>query len=139
MTVIDDDQRIGIVLTGLGILFSMLGIVLFFDRVLLGMGNLLFLAGVTMVIRVRNVARFFFQPKKVRGSVCFLGGILMVLFGWTIIGILVEAFGFINLFGNFFPFVLHFLRSMPVVGSILNLPGIKQLVDTIVLGGRLPV
>ena len=34
--------------------------------------------------------------------------------GWTIFGIGVEAFGILNLFGDFFPVVLTFLRNMPV-------------------------
>lgn len=41
---------------------------------------------------------------------------------WPILGIIVEVFGFINLFGDFFPVVLGFLRQLPVVGSVLRGP-----------------
>jgi len=38
------------------------------------------------------------------------------------VGICVEVFGFINLFGDFFPVVLGFLRQFPVIGPILRGP-----------------
>jgi hypothetical protein len=34
----------------------------------------------------------------------------------------VELFGFINLFGDFFPVVLGFLRQLPFVGPVLRGP-----------------
>eukprot|EP01098_Paradermamoeba_levis_P012116 TRINITY_DN5239_c0_g1_i1.p1 TRINITY_DN5239_c0_g1~~TRINITY_DN5239_c0_g1_i1.p1 ORF type:complete len:140 (-),score=29.48 TRINITY_DN5239_c0_g1_i1:73-492(-) len=139
MNLVDDNQKVGILLSGLGMLFTLIGVLLLFDRVLLAMGNLLFLAGVALVIGFRKTFRFFFQQRKIKGTICFLGGILLVIAGWTIIGIVVESFGFINLFGDFFPVALAFLRRLPVIGHLLNLPGIKQVVDRVVLGGRLPV
>jgi hypothetical protein len=48
---------------------------------------------------MRNTVRFFYRKGKIRGTVCFLGGITMVLIGWPIIGMLVEIFGIVNLFG----------------------------------------
>jgi len=39
--------------------------------------------------------------RKIKGTICFLLGIVMVLCGWTFIGMIIEVFGFINLFGYF--------------------------------------
>ncbi|KJE97079.1 hypothetical protein CAOG_007550 [Capsaspora owczarzaki ATCC 30864] len=131
-------RKIGIGLTGFGIFFLLLGILMLFDTGLLAMGNLLFLSGVGLLIGWDRTIRFFFQRHKAKGTTCFLGGIFVVLCGWPVIGMCVEIFGFINLFGDFFPIVINFLRQMPVVGQLLNLPGIAQVVDKFT-GSKLPV
>eukprot|EP00011_Vannellida_sp_DIVA3-517-6-12_P002644 CAMPEP_0114609976 /NCGR_PEP_ID=MMETSP0168-20121206/3361_1 /TAXON_ID=95228 ORGANISM="Vannella sp., Strain DIVA3 517/6/12" /NCGR_SAMPLE_ID=MMETSP0168 /ASSEMBLY_ACC=CAM_ASM_000044 /LENGTH=111 /DNA_ID=CAMNT_0001820901 /DNA_START=271 /DNA_END=606 /DNA_ORIENTATION=- len=100
-----------------------------FDRALLAFGNLLFLTGVVLVIGLQKTMSFFFQPRKMKGTALFLGGITLVLFKWPIIGMCIEIFGFINLFGDFLPIVLSTLRRMPVIGSLLMLPGLRQFTD----------
>jgi len=62
-----------------------------------------------------------------------------VLIKWPLIGMLLELYGFFLLFGDFLPIVLSFARNLPLIGSLLDLPGIKQMVDGIVNQGRLPV
>ncbi|KAI3640976.1 hypothetical protein MIR68_001854 [Amoeboaphelidium protococcarum] len=100
--------------------------------------QLLFLSGVTMIIGPSKTVSFFFQPRKLRGTICFILGIVLVMFKWVLIGILVQLFGFINLFGDFFPVVVSFLRRLPVIGFLLSLPLIAPIVDRIT-GSRLPV
>src|SRR3990167_10587947 len=148
---LDEWQRIGLLLTGLGVLFLFLGILLIFDRTLLAFGNLLFVSGVTLVIGPNKTMSFFFQARKIKGTSCFIGGIFLVLLGWTIIGMLVEIFGFINLFGyffyqiffrknsmliflitsDFFPIILVTARRLPVIGQILEIPFLKRMTDSI--------
>merc|ERR1719245_1378485 len=41
---------------------------------------------------------------------------------------IIEAYGFIVLFSGFFPVAVNFLRRIPIIGSILNLPGISSAV-----------
>ncbi|KAL1500526.1 hypothetical protein AB1Y20_013182 [Prymnesium parvum] len=135
----DDYKKIGIGLTGAGLLFMLLGVLMFFDKGLLAMGNILFLSGVVMIIGAKKTFKFFFQKRKAKGTACFLGGILLVLYGWAMIGIFVEGFGFLNLFGDFFPIALGFLRNMPIIGSILTLPVIRSFTDRFVTKARLPV
>jgi hypothetical protein len=69
----------------------------------------LFLAGLTLLIGLNKAYQFFFQRRKWKGTVTFLGGILVVFLKYPKIGIAVELFGFINLFGyfNFNIFYLH--------------------------------
>jgi len=102
-------------------------VMLFFDRGLLAIGNLAFLAGITLIIGVRKTGRWLVQREKLRGTICFLGGMGLVLLGWAFVGLILEAFGFVNLFGNFFPVILAILTRLPVIGSILNLPLISRL------------
>ena len=103
----------------------------FFDRGLLAMGNLMFLSGVTTTIGPRQTVKFFVKPRNQRGAFCFLFGLALVLYGWPFFGLCVEGYGFIALFSGFFPTVLIFLKRVPGVGAVLQLPGIKYVVTTI--------
>ena len=64
-----------------------------------------------LIIGPSKTYRFFFQKRKAKGTACFLGGICLVLYGWAMVGIIVEGWGFINLFGDFFPTALCAARA----------------------------
>ena len=119
--------EIGAGLTAFGLLFMVLGVLLFFDGGLLAIGNVLFLSGITLIIGLAKTFTFFMRKHKIRGTVCFLLGIVLVFLKWPVIGICVELFGFIIIFGDFFPIVITFLRQLPILGNILNLPGISTV------------
>lgn len=91
------------------------------------MGNILYLSGVTLIIGPTRSVRFFFQRRKAKASVSFFTGMAVVLAGWPMIGMALELFGFVNLFGDFFPVVIAFLRRAPIAGNILALPGIRNV------------
>ncbi|OBZ68048.1 putative Golgi transport protein 1 [Grifola frondosa] len=120
-------DRIGVALTSFGALFMLLGVILFFDGALLALGNILFVSGLTLIIGPHKTFYFFARKQKLRGTVCFIGGILLVFFKWPFVGVIVETFGFLNLFGDFFPVILTFLRQLPVIGHILSLPYIRDV------------
>merc|ERR1711988_1974937 len=128
MIEITDFQKIGVGLAGFGVAFLFLGMLLLFDKGLLAVGNILFLSGLAFIIGLERTFRFFFQYHKIKGSTAFFGGIFVVLFGYPLIGMIIEAYGFIVLFSGFFPVAINFLRRIPVLGSILNLPGISSAV-----------
>ena len=73
---------------------------------------------------------FFTRKEKLRGSLCFLLGVLLVFLKWPFIGMSIELFGFINLFGDFFPVAISFIRRLPLIGSLLNAPGISHVFFT---------
>lgn len=127
----DDRRKIGVGLTAFGLLFTFLGVLFFFDRGLLAMGNLLFLAGVGTTIGPRATLRFFMRRKNIKGSVCFLVGVTLILVKWALVGICVETYGFWLLFSGFFPVVLGFLRRLPVLGRVLDLPVLKTVINKI--------
>ncbi|EDO40339.1 predicted protein [Nematostella vectensis] len=131
MLPITDLQKIGIGVTGFGMFFLFFGVLLFFDKGLLAIGNILFISGLALVIGLERTFRFFFQKHKLRGSTCFLGGIMVVLIGWPLVGMIIETYGFVLLFSGFFPVVVNFLRRVPVIGNILNLPVISQIVSRV--------
>uniref|UniRef100_A0A182MJX6 Vesicle transport protein GOT1B n=1 Tax=Anopheles culicifacies TaxID=139723 RepID=A0A182MJX6_9DIPT len=103
---ITDTQKIGVGLAGFGITFLFLGTLLLFDKGLLAIGN-----------------------HKMKASIAFFGGIAIVLLGYPLIGMLIEMYGFILLFSGFFPVAINFLRRVPVLGNILNMPGISRTID----------
>ncbi|RYG66855.1 hypothetical protein EON64_08795 [archaeon] len=70
-----------------------------------------------------------YRRDRIRGTVCFFLGIVLVLLRYSVVGILIELFGFLNLFGNFLPTVLTVSRQIPGVGYVLDLPLIAPAVD----------
>ncbi|RMB99228.1 hypothetical protein DUI87_23961 [Hirundo rustica rustica] len=91
---------LGVGLVGFGLFFFLFGILLYFDSVLLAFGNLLFLTGLVFIIGFRRTFTFFFQRPKLKGTSFFLGGLIVVLLRWPILGMLLEAYGFISLFNS---------------------------------------
>uniref|UniRef100_A0A8R1DTV2 Uncharacterized protein n=2 Tax=Caenorhabditis japonica TaxID=281687 RepID=A0A8R1DTV2_CAEJA len=119
-------KQIGVGLTSFGFFFIFLGVLMFLDSALLAIGNLLFIVGITFIIGVQRTLVFFFELRKLKGSVLFFGGILVVLFGYPLFGMIAECWGFILLFGGFLPGIVNLLRSIPGISTITYLPGIRQ-------------
>ncbi|CCE61621.1 hypothetical protein TPHA_0A05470 [Tetrapisispora phaffii CBS 4417] len=112
---------------------------MFFDRALLALGNILFLAGIYLIIGPAKTYVFFSKPTKRRGSVLFLFGIFLILVKWTFIGFVIELLGIMGLFGDFFGIIVQFLRSLPVIGPILSHPAVSPIVDKLAGIRTLPV
>ncbi|XP_044307285.1 vesicle transport protein GOT1A isoform X1 [Varanus komodoensis] len=122
---ITEIQKIGVGLVGFGVFFLLFGVMLYMDSVLLAFGNILFLSGLAIIIGLRRSFTFFFQKQKLKGTSFFLGGIVIVLLKWPLLGMLLEAYGFINLFRNFFPIAFGFL------GSFVNIPFLSKVMKTL--------
>lgn len=97
MSIIYTESEIGLGLTGFGVLFSFLGIIFFFDRGLLAMGNvstlilsfclllicyiilifltlccqILFLSGVMLTIGLKSTMQFFTKRKNYKVNLCY--------------------------------------------------------------------
>lgn len=125
---VDDVQKIGIGITSFGVIFTTLGVVLFFDKLLLSMGNIMFLSGVTVTIGPKRALKFFVRQQNIGGSLSFVGGLTLVVCGWPIVGACMEFYGFLALFSAFFPTVFLFLKRFPVVGTFISGPGVKNLI-----------
>lgn len=50
---------------------------------------------------------------------------------WGVVGMCVEIFGFLNLFGNFLPTVLAVGRQIPILSTVLDFPIVAQAADYI--------
>jgi len=91
----------------------------------------------TLLIGARQTVVFFGRKAKVRGTICFFLGIILVLCKYAIIGMILEIFGILNLFGNFFPIILSMMKNLPVIGNILSWGPVAGIVDRI-MGATLP-
>lgn len=116
-----------------------MGILTFFDRSLLAMGNVLFMIGLVLIVGPQKTAFFFGRPQKLRASLCFLFGILLILLKHSFFGFLIESFGILGLFGEFFATMVQFLRSLPYIGPILSHPAVAPIVDKLAGVRVLPV
>eukprot|EP01063_Lacrimia_lanifica_P020179 TRINITY_DN27512_c0_g1_i1.p2 TRINITY_DN27512_c0_g1~~TRINITY_DN27512_c0_g1_i1.p2 ORF type:complete len:141 (+),score=56.84 TRINITY_DN27512_c0_g1_i1:84-506(+) len=121
-----ENQKIGVALTLMGVMFMLLGVLMLLDSTLLTMGNIMFIMGMILTMGANRTKTFFFDRKRLRPSVLFFSGVFLVLWGYVIIGLLVEGFGALNLFGNFVPTAYRICKSMPVIGNLLCHPTIQN-------------
>lgn len=134
----NDRKKIGIGLTGFGVFFTFLGVIFLFDKGLLAMGNILFMSGLGLTIGLKSTLQFFMKPQNFKGTFSFGLGFFFVVIGWPIVGMILEAYGFIMLFSGFMPTLVVFLQRIPVLGWILQLPVLRSIFDR--YGGkRMPV
>eukprot|EP00614_Pseudopedinella_elastica_P004601 CAMPEP_0172605142 /NCGR_PEP_ID=MMETSP1068-20121228/25378_1 /TAXON_ID=35684 /ORGANISM="Pseudopedinella elastica, Strain CCMP716" /LENGTH=195 /DNA_ID=CAMNT_0013407439 /DNA_START=156 /DNA_END=743 /DNA_ORIENTATION=- len=115
------NRKLGFMLSGGGFLVTFLGIMLFFNSTLLRLGNLLFVSGLPLIIGPDRTIAYFTRRERWRATITFLVGMFLVLIaGWPVTGLSVEAFGFLNLFGNLFPLLRSLLGRLPVAGDLLG-------------------
>ncbi|KAL7164942.1 hypothetical protein ACSBR2_040772 [Camellia fascicularis] len=134
----NDRKKIGLGLTAFGILFSFLGIILFFDKGLLAMGNILFLSGVTITIGPKSSMQFFTKRSNFKGTISFGVGFFLVVIGWPVLGMILEAYGFIVLFSGFWPTLSVFVQKIPIIGWVFQQPFVRLFLDRY-RGKRVPV
>ncbi|KAF1983695.1 Got1 family protein [Aulographum hederae CBS 113979] len=114
-----DQQKIGAVFCSGGTLFFLFGLLLFFDRPLLAMGNILFLIGLPLIIGPSKTILFFARRSKLPGTAAFLTGIALILLKWPLVGFCVEGYGIFILFGDFLGTLAGFVGGIPVVGPYI--------------------
>ncbi|KAE9370663.1 Got1 family protein [Stipitochalara longipes BDJ] len=134
---LSDSQKIGVAFCSGGGFFLIGGVIMFFDRAMLAMGNILFLIGLTIIIGPQKTALFFARRQKLKGTAAFFAGLFLILMRWALIGFLVELYGIFILFGDFLGTIAGFARNIPIIG-----PWIGVLVDRAgmsVRGSELPV
>ncbi|SPO05996.1 probable protein GOT1 [Cephalotrichum gorgonifer] len=118
---LSDTQKIGVAFCTGGGLFLFGGVMMFFDRSMLAMGNILFLIGLTIIIGPQKTLLFFARKQKARGTAAFFAGLALILLRWTFIGFGVELYGIFILFGDFLGTIAGFARNLPVVGPYIGI------------------
>lgn len=116
---LSDSQKIGVAFCSGGGFFLIGGVVLFFDRAMLAMGNILFLIGLTLIIGLSKTLAFFARKQKLRGTAAFAAGILLILLRWPLVGFCVELYGIVILFGDFLATIAGFVSNVPYIGPVV--------------------
>lgn len=127
--------EIGVAFCSGGGLFLFAGILMFFDRSMLAMGNILFLIGLTLIIGPQKTFIFFARRNKLKGTAAFSAGIILILLRWPLTGFLVETYGIFVLFGDFFATIASFAGNIPVVGPYLQM-ALDRLMRVLGVGRR---
>jgi hypothetical protein len=132
---LDDNQKIGIGLITVGIAFICLGVMMLFDPGFIAIGNAVFLTGLLILLGFKRTLTLFSRTEKIRGTICFfLGFFLVIVARWGLIGMCFQGFGAISLFipdRSLFPSLLAMARQLPVIGVVLDAPGIAGVADFI--------
>lgn len=115
-----DNNKIGMFLVMSGVCSYFLGLLFFFDRSLLLLGNLCFVVGIFVLIGLYSGFMFFTNKNKILGTIYFMIGFLVIIMKWPFIGSLVQLFGLYNMFKSFLPFLFDYLVSVPVIGPFLS-------------------
>lgn len=139
---VSDNTKIGTGLMFLGFTFLFLGVLFLFDSTLIALGDLLFLAGLTLTIGASRTLRFFSRKDRLRGILAFFGGVVLVMFRHPIFGMIFQGYGLVYLFGQFFPIAAASLKEVPIVGSIFRQPAVERFFSSFGQGGdgrRAPV
>ncbi|CAM8946450.1 unnamed protein product [Rhodiola kirilowii] len=93
-----ETKKAGLGLIGFGFFFTFLGVILFFDRGLLALGNMFCLMGVGLLLGWLSTWRLVSSPGHYKGSISFVLGLFLIFVRWPIIGIIFEIYGAINIF-----------------------------------------
>ena len=139
LTSLDDNRKIGVGLCFLGACCFALGFALLFDRALLTLGNISFMAGLSFLLGPMKTFQFFFRREKIISSIAFFGGVTLIIWGYSFLGFISQVYAVWRLFAAFLPNIFQALRLIPGMSVILSLPGLRQLNEYAYDQRRLPV
>jgi hypothetical protein len=48
---------------------------------------------------------------------------------WAMIGVILQLYGIVYLFGQFFPIAANAMRNAPIIGAIFRNPAVEEAID----------
>ena len=94
-----------------------LGILMFFDRAFLMLGNLLFIAG--LFILVGSKETFMFFARKIKGSLALGIGLIFIIIKWKFIGAICQIYGIYQFFKAYALQFLSYFEWIPIIGPYI--------------------
>lgn len=123
-----DSQKLGVGFCVLGTGLGTAGVCFLFDRALLSLGNLCFLSGLMLLMGMRKTVAFFFlRPQKWKASCLFFAGVLLIFFGYALLGLPLQLYALLQLCAAFLPQVLAAARLSPIGSWLLSVLRLKAI------------
>jgi hypothetical protein len=79
--------------------------------------------GVVALVGPKSAFTFFTRESKMKGSVFYFLGFLLIVVGWylfTLLGFLLQMYGIFLLFRSFLGTILSYGQHLPVIGGFLK-------------------
>jgi hypothetical protein len=95
-----------------------IGILLFFDRALIMLANLLFLAGLFILVGFSGTIVFF--AKKIKGSLALIIGFVFIIIGYKVIGTIIQLYGIYEFFKLYAIKFLSYFEWVPIIGPYIS-------------------
>nr|ABO47888.1 hypothetical protein [Alexandrium fundyense] len=140
MAMLDDNKKIGIGLCGIGLICMTLGVCLLCERTFLALGNVSFLLGLGLLLGPSKAVRFFVRKEKWKGSSAYFLGIGLIIWGWSVVGFILEMYGVWKLFAAFLPNVITSVKmAVPGASTVLNMWPLSLMCSYVNDQRRLPM
>lgn len=105
-------QKAGLGFLAFGVSFLFLSVMLFFDGGLMALGNIFLLLGLSLVVGLQRSLGYFLERSRAKATGALLFGMAVVLYGFPMIGIVLELYGLVIILRGLFPGVLSTIRAM---------------------------
>ena len=120
MITFSDTNKIGFGLLSISCVCYASAIIFLFDRSLALLANITFFVGLYFLIGLLKMISFFCDKQKLKGSMFFFGGFLVIFIHLSLIGICLQLIGLFLIFKSFFPFLFEWMMSLPGIGTWLS-------------------
>ena len=94
-----------------------LGILMFFDRAFIMLSNVLFVAGLIILVGAKETFMFF--ARKIKGSLALLIGLIFIVIKWKFIGTICQLYGIYQYFKDIALQFLSYFEWVPFIGPFI--------------------
>ena len=109
--------ELGTVIIGISSLLYGFGILMFFDRAFLMLGNILFICGLCILVGVSETFMFF--ARKIKGSLALIIGLIFIIIKWKLIGTICQIYGIYQFFKAYALQFLSYFEWVPLIGPYI--------------------
>jgi hypothetical protein len=115
----NDVQAIGCGVTGFGAAFFIIAVFRLFNRRFLITADVLLLIGINLMMHPRAFFAHLIQKAKLKGTIAFAAGIVLVCLRLAFVGAICELVGVYWLFGGFLPLFFSLVSKLPIIGFLI--------------------